>query len=103
MNDYHPPREALQLTDVLVALGNPIRMQVLRQLARGACACGAIHTGVTKSTMTHHWRVLREAGVITQTPIGREIRICLRRDDLEARFPGLLAVTVDAVEAEAVA
>ncbi len=45
---------------------------------------------VAKSTMTHHWRVLRDSGVIWQRPQGRENMISLRREDLDARFPGLL-------------
>ncbi|MGI5325102.1 hypothetical protein [Actinomadura nitritigenes] len=40
--------------------------------------------------MTHHWRVLRDSGVIFQEPSGRENLLTLRRDDLDARYPGLL-------------
>ena len=47
---------------------------------------------VVKSTLTHHWRVLRESGVIWQRPQGRENMISLRRDDLDTRFPGLMAI-----------
>jgi DNA-binding transcriptional ArsR family regulator len=95
MNDYHPAREELSLTDVLVALGNPIRLAAVRRIAAKECICSDFDAGVSKSTMTHHWRVLREAGVIRQRPEGRVIFMCLRRDDLEARFPGLLSVIVD--------
>ncbi|MEU7892491.1 helix-turn-helix domain-containing protein [Nonomuraea sp. NPDC049152] len=47
-----------------------------------------------KSTLTNHWRVLREAGVICQRPEGRKLFITLRSDDLDARFPGLLDLVV---------
>jgi DNA-binding transcriptional ArsR family regulator len=68
----------------------------VRQIATGECICSDIVTGVSKSTMTHHWRVLREAGVIRQRPEGRVIYMSLRRDDLEARFPGLLSAIFNA-------
>jgi DNA-binding transcriptional ArsR family regulator len=45
---------------------------------------------VTKSTCTHHFKVLREAGIIRQRQEGTSRLNTLRRDDLEARFPGLL-------------
>jgi DNA-binding transcriptional ArsR family regulator len=58
-------------------------------------------TDIAKSTMTHHWRVLREAGVIRQEPAGRELMLTLRRGEIEARFPGLLeAVLRAAAEAD---
>ncbi|MET9450184.1 ArsR/SmtB family transcription factor [Streptomyces cinerochromogenes] len=59
--------------------------------------------GITaKSTMTHHWRVLRESGVIWQHPSGRENLLSLRREDLDARYPGLLdAVLAGAADDEA--
>ena len=54
-------------------------------------SCNALRQEeVAKSTMTHHWRVLRDSGVIWQRPQGRENMISLRREDLDARFPGLL-------------
>lgn len=40
--------------------------------------------------MTHHWRVLRDAGVIWQRPYGRENLLSLRKEDLDERFPGLI-------------
>ncbi|MFF5532882.1 ArsR/SmtB family transcription factor [Streptomyces cinerochromogenes] len=58
-----------------------------------AVHCGSVLQllGITaKSTMTHHWRVLRESGVIWQHPSGRENLLSLRREDLDARYPGLL-------------
>ncbi|CAN7249638.1 helix-turn-helix domain-containing protein [Rhizobium sp. LjRoot98] len=91
MNDHHPTREDLRLPDILLALGNPIRLAAVKQIALGECICSDFVTDVSKSTMTHHWRVLREAGVIRQRPEGRVIYMSLRQDDLEARFPGLLS------------
>ncbi|CAM5402220.1 MULTISPECIES: ArsR/SmtB family transcription factor [Alcaligenes] len=87
----HPERAQIRLENVLTALGNPLRLAVVRALAsEGERACGSLLQGQTKSTMTHHWRVLRDSGVIWQRPSGRENLLSLRKDDLEERFPGLL-------------
>ena len=68
-----------------------MRLSIVTTLARdGERSCGSILPGVSKSTLTHHWRVLRDAGVIWQQPSGRENLLTLRREDLEVRFPGLL-------------
>lgn len=87
----HPEREKIRLENVLFALGNPLRLEIVKSLADGVeLSCGALRKDVAKSTMTHHWRVLRDSGVIWQRPQGRENLISLRREDLDARFPGLL-------------
>lgn len=87
----HPEREQIRLENVLFALGNPLRLDIVRTLADGGeQACGTLRKDVAKSTMTHHWRVLRDSGVIWQRPQGRENLISLRQEDLDARFPGLL-------------
>ncbi|SER45902.1 hypothetical protein SAMN05216600_1324 [Pseudomonas cuatrocienegasensis] len=52
--------------------------------------CCDVLPDIPKSTMTHHWRILRDSGVVWQQRIGREYRLSLRREDLDARFPGLL-------------
>ena len=76
-----------------------VRQRNLADLAlEGERACGSLLQAQTKSTMTHHWRVLRDSGVIWQRPSGRENLLSLRRDDLEARFPGLLHSLLGALE-----
>jgi DNA-binding transcriptional ArsR family regulator len=89
---HHPPAEALELTDVLHARADPIRLEIVRTLADGdrERRCGAFELPVTKSTLTHHFRVLRESGVIEQFSEGTAVVNRLRRSDLEARFPGVL-------------
>jgi len=88
---HHPTREQIRLEDLFQALGNPMRLKVVRTLADGAAHnCGTLLSGVSKSTLTHHWRVLREGGLIWQRPSGRAWLLSLRREDLDARFPGLL-------------
>lgn len=94
----HPRREDIQLDDVLGAAADPIRRRIIGQLARGhgAQACSAFALPVTKSTSTHHFRVLREAGVIEQRYQGTSIVSVLRTEDLTARFPGLLDALINA-------
>ena len=90
----HPEPEQILLENVLFALGNPLRLAIIRRLADGSeLSCNALRPDeVVKSTMTHHWRVLRDSGVIWPRPQGRENMISLRREDLDARFPGLMAI-----------
>ena len=88
----HPAREHIELAAVLHALSDPVRLKIVAALASrpDACPTGVIDVPVTKSTCTHHFRVLREAGVIHQQAKGAARLNMLRREDLDARFPGLL-------------
>ncbi|GAB2523998.1 ArsR/SmtB family transcription factor [Paramicrobacterium agarici] len=89
----HPDRDAIVLEDVLFALSDPARLDLVRQLRDGPMAaanCTTIDPRVPKSTKSHMFKVLREAGVIANEPDGRNRRLSLRRDDLDRRFPGLL-------------
>ena len=89
----HPARSQMQIEAVLHALADPVRLRIVRELARIGCdgvACGAIDLPVTKSTRTHHLRILREAGVIQVRPAGTSRITTLRRDDMDALYPGLL-------------
>jgi len=93
----HPRRAEIELAAVLHALSDPVRLRIVAALAEAdQLPCGSIELPVTKSTCTHHFRVLREAGVIRQHDEGTARLNTLRRDDLEARFPGLLATVLDA-------
>ena len=94
MSLRHPNRDQFELPDVLHALGHPVRLCIVRALAGGERPCGSLSPPVSKSTMTHHWRVLREAGVIHQRHAGREIVSTLRRADLDTCFPGLLTAVL---------
>ncbi|HEV3230039.1 MAG TPA: helix-turn-helix transcriptional regulator [Solirubrobacteraceae bacterium] len=102
MNLHHPSREDLDVSMVLHALSDPHRLHIVKKLAEhGAepCSCGGFGIDLTKSTLTHHFRVLREAGVITQRPAGTSKLNSLRREDLDARFPGLLDAVLAAIPA----
>jgi len=87
----HPGRDELELATVLRALSDPIRLRIVSMLAADQeRTCCSFDLPVVKSTGTHHFRVLREAGVIRQRVEGKTRLSALRRQDLEARFPGLL-------------
>jgi DNA-binding transcriptional ArsR family regulator len=87
----HPARHELDLAPVLHALSDPMRLRIVAGLAvQDDRTCKSFDLPVTKSTCTHHFRVLREAGVIRQRLEGTTKLNSLRRDDLDARFPGLL-------------
>jgi DNA-binding transcriptional ArsR family regulator len=94
----HPACEQIRLVSVLHALSDPMRLQVVRELAAdgGELSCSHFVLPVTKSTTTHHFRVLRESGVIRQVYRGTAKMNGLRADDLEALFPGLLGRVLEA-------
>jgi DNA-binding transcriptional ArsR family regulator len=93
----HPKREEIELAAVLHALSDPVRLKIVAALANGGeeRSCGSFDVPVTKSTCTHHFRVLREAGVIHQRHEGTSRLNTLRREDLEARFPRLLETVLE--------
>jgi DNA-binding transcriptional ArsR family regulator len=93
----HPDREDIELSAVLHALSDPVRLQIVACLAAQGCAqtTGSFDVPVSKSTCTHHFRVLREAGVIQQEQEGTARMNTLRIEDLDARFPGLLKTVLE--------
>ena len=68
----YPPRDDIQLVEVLQALGDPVRLQIVRILddADGAIACHEIPIAVSKSTGSHHLKVLHEAGLLDREKRG---------------------------------
>jgi DNA-binding transcriptional ArsR family regulator len=84
--------EMADMTVVLQALGDPVRLAIVRELVEASPrACGTFgHLGVSDSTLSHHFRVLREAGLIETTREGPRRLNELRREAIEARYPGLL-------------
>lgn len=98
----HPEAGEIRLECVLHALSDPVRLSIVRDLAASAgdLACSYFDLPVTKSTTTHHFRVLRESGVVRQAYRGTTKLNALRREDLEALFPGLLDSVLTAAAAE---
>jgi DNA-binding transcriptional ArsR family regulator len=91
-----PAREDLRLEVVMAALSDPLRLRIVRKLLLESEAydhtCGWFGIDRPKSSLTHHFRALREAGLLRQRQYGLERRSRVRTEDLEARFPGLLAL-----------
>jgi DNA-binding transcriptional ArsR family regulator len=95
-----PLRDEITLTQVLHALSDPVRMEIVLKIARsGAVACGAFDIPMPKSTLSHHFKVLRESGVVASRREGNELMNSLRVEDLEARFPGVIKAIIAALAA----
>jgi DNA-binding transcriptional ArsR family regulator len=92
-----PETAVIELHRVLHALSDPIRLDIVRQIqAAEEHRCGNFTTSVTKSTLSHHLKTLREAGVTRTRPEGTTRYVSLRREDLDKRFPGLLDAVLSA-------
>jgi DNA-binding transcriptional ArsR family regulator len=87
----HPETDEVELAQVLHALSDPVRLKIVSHLGCcGECACGQLEVSVSKSTLTHHLKVLRDAGLTRTRSEGVQRLVSLRREDLDKRFPGLL-------------
>ena len=92
--------EDVHLATVLSALADPVRLRIVAELARsGGIVCGQFDVPVSMSTLSHHLKVLREAGVLRVTPQGSYRTHELRRDEMERRFPGVLDSITRVIEA----
>ncbi|MEV0094267.1 ArsR family transcriptional regulator [Streptomyces sp. NPDC050738] len=94
-----PARAELRLETVMGALSDPLRLDIIRKLLlespESDRSCGWFGIDRPKSTLTHHFKALREAGVTRQRQYGLERRSQVRTDDLNARFPGLLDLVAE--------
>ena len=94
-----PTVAQMDLPTVMDALSDPIRLAILHRYlvdaAGGERACGWVGIDRPKSTLTHHFRVLREAGLLEQRQVGLVRRSRVRVDDVQDRFPGLLGLVLD--------
>ena len=90
----HPATEDITLAGVLGALADPMRLRIVRSLLKKnncmSCSEAAPCPDMAKSTLSHHFRILREAGIVRTSKVGVENRNIIRNDDINARFPGLL-------------
>lgn len=88
---YHPTPDQITLTGVLYALGDPARLNIVKMLAeQGEQPCSSLNCNLAKSTVSHHFKILRESGVICSRKSGTQHLNSLRREDLDQRFPGVL-------------
>jgi DNA-binding transcriptional ArsR family regulator len=97
----HPRIEEVALEHVFQALSDPVRLEIVRQLALvPEASCNALSAGRPKSSMSHHFRVLREAGLVRTRTQGTAHANVLRQAELDTRFPGLIAALLGAMAAE---
>ncbi len=99
IDDRHPSTEELRLSKVLAALADPVRLTIVRTLAvQGDSPCAELHhiarLTISRSTFSHHQRILREAGVIRERIHGAQRILSVRRAELDLRFPGLLTAVL---------
>lgn len=94
----HPAKEDITLDGVLAALADPMRLRIMRSLmeVEGCLSCSeaAPCPNMAKSTLSHHFRVLREAGLIRTSKSGVENRNVVRAEEINERFPGLLELVL---------
>ncbi|GAB3273546.1 ArsR/SmtB family transcription factor [Kineosporia babensis] len=103
---WHPDVAELSLPSVLFALSDPVRLEIVGQLAAWRdgevpLVCASVGPDMPKSTRSHHLKVLREAGVTRSVQSGRERQLSLRRDELDERWPGLLSAVLAGVPSPA--
>ena len=91
----HPELADVTLPVVMQALSDPCRIEILRSLMdAGELACGDIPLTISKATVSHHFAVLREAGLVLTRSEGTRCLNTVREDELEKRFPGLIALVL---------
>jgi DNA-binding transcriptional ArsR family regulator len=93
----HPEVGSFDLATIMRALGDPLRIQIVRLVdAEGEILCAEIYDrlGLPPSTGSYHLRQLREAGITRARAIGPKRMTSLRREDLESRFPGLVDLVI---------
>jgi len=99
----HPTTEQMRLTEVMSALSDPLRVGLVRVLSDGVeRGWSELRAPVAKSTLSHHLKTLRAAGLTRTREEGTRCFVRLRRDEVDARFPGLLAAVLAAAVAEGV-
>jgi DNA-binding transcriptional ArsR family regulator len=97
----HPPTDTLRLESVLYALADPVRLEIVRRLAGGDCPLNcstAAPAHLPKSTQSHHFQILREAGLIQSERRGTEVVNKLRLDEINDRFPGVVCAILKAAK-----
>lgn len=96
----HPETTQLNLPGVLHALSDPVRLEIVRTLSDvEEVSCGQLQVAVSKSTLTHHLKVLRDAGLTRTRCAGVQRLVSLRQEDVDDRFPGLLSSVLDHFDA----
>ncbi len=95
---FHPTVEQMCLSTVLNALGDPTRLQIIKNLAnQEETTCACCNIDLTKSALSHHFKVLRESGLIKVRILGKQRFMSIRYAELNSRFPGLLECVMKSI------
>jgi len=103
---FHPPIEDVTVEGILHALSDPVRVLIFADIAISNCAfncsnfLNVTEKKIPKSTLSHHFKALREAGLIRAERRGVEMHNTSRCPEIETRFPGLLAAILNAHKAQ---
>lgn len=96
---FHPTADQFKLTTILHALGDPVRLMIIRNLAgKRETTCASCNVDLPKSALSHHFKVLRESGLINVRIEGKQRFLSIRYAELDERFPGLLQVVLQNIE-----
>jgi DNA-binding transcriptional ArsR family regulator len=96
-----PAADTLKLESVLYALADPVRLEIVRRLVAGDCPLNcstAAPSHLPKSTQSHHFQILREAGLIQSERRGTEVVNTLRLDEIDKKFPGVVSAILAAAK-----
>lgn len=97
LHPIHPDLRQVSLAEVMRGFSDPARLHMVKTLHEfGECECSLVYAtlGLSKSNASHHFRVLRESGILRRTQCGNQQYAVLRSDELDARFPGVLASVI---------
>lgn len=96
----HPNIEQVELIEILYALADPTRMEIVVRLAKAGrkLTCGELDLNRPKSSMSHHFKILRSAGLVETLVDGTEHMNSLRLEEIEQKFPGVLQSVLKATQ-----
>jgi len=96
----HPTIEQVELTDIMYALADPTRLEIIALLAKAGkkLTCGEINLNRPKSSMSHHFKILRGAGLVQTLIEGTEHMNSLRLAEIEQKYPGVLESVLKATQ-----
>ncbi|MES2502170.1 MAG: metalloregulator ArsR/SmtB family transcription factor [Pseudomonadota bacterium] len=94
----HPTIDQVELTDIMYALADPTRLEIVALLAKAGrkLTCGEIDLNRPKSSMSHHFKILRSAGLVETVIEGTEHMNTLRLEEIEQKYPGILSAVIKA-------
>src|SRR5712671_5078010 len=104
---YHPSLKEITVQGVLYALSDPVRVRIYAELTQADCAmiCSALLSNgnlkLPKSTLSQHFKILREAGLIRSERKGVELKNSTRCQELKKKFGPLVATIIEAYKSEA--